>query len=302
MKTLFFNITQKGGLDMKNQFNIMLFNVFIYLVILLLSVPVLAQKNSNLNDQSFYSFGKKYFVRLVIEKGEWSYQNISWIKIYNNNHKLIKEFELGPVDQLSIVQNFFAEKNDALLVTGESTGSGSYITWWLIGRVAKDFDIIFEKDGVFMGGAFSENKAIKEWRSNQCTLYIWNGKNIQEKDCANTKDINDPDIELVEYTIDADENVKIISEIDHTSIIEEVEYGIAFSLVPCLNLKPGMKFALVRKNKGPAERIMHFPSKSAVIEPSGAGWIAKNKGETVIKIVPGGYNWDKALIIKIIVE
>lgn len=202
---------------------------------------------------------------------------------------------------VQIAKNFFGEGEDAVVVVANGGGSGGYADWHIVGLANGFFQCRFSRVGVFQAGIRADGKVIQECKSSQCTRFGWqNGRVVKLRDLPRPKP--GPGKRIVSFEITPKETVRLSgAEKPETAATRDDRTAYP------VRLKVGEILVLYRANKGISERIMGTWSENPVLgEPEAEGqsliFKALREGREIITIIPGGYNWENAVELCVIVN
>ncbi len=199
-----------------------------------------------------------------------SWEEKRWRKVFQNN------FERYP----QVALNNMLDTDKDVLIISSSGGSGNFMDYIVFGEIDKRIKVLLERDMIFQGHLIIGKSQIIEKSGGQAILFRWSEDRI-----TGTTLVREPHVPYsmsdvrLRYSITTDGRVN--------------------TQTTNVTLPVGSKLVIIRENTGTSDRIL-FPG-TEVITQEGEALLASKAGESKITIVPGGYDWDKALDIDVTV-
>ena len=185
-------------------------------------------------------------------------------------------------DHLGVYFESFQGIEQEVLVIECVGGSGHYLNYEILGSIDNELKILLKRDTVFGGFLVIEQNRVLEFSGKQGIIFDWNGKFFLASQLLmepiHPASVNDI---IIEFSIENDGSVHCNSG-------------------DVIHMYVGQGLRIVRTNYGIVERLMY--NCDGVIDFVKGGTVAAKKGKTHIKIVPGGYDWEKAFTLNIVVE
>jgi len=263
--------------------------------------------HSSIKKEKFPNEAKNDFSKLIPHY--YSMNAISYGELSNGNHEdaiifsksndmatnvtvvIYNEAEKKPfVIYSALFEDSFVEAsfetisrhNQKILIIRGLSGSGRYLHYVVLGYVDGILKILLERNSIYDGSIFISDRKLLEIMGRQGILFEWDGHTMLATQLLMQpippRNIFD---KVVEYSILTDGTVHIECE----SII---------------HMQIGQSLQINRTNTGIVERILY--SGNGVLEYINSSATAVRQGTTSIQIIPGGYDWEKALTLTIIVE
>lgn len=242
------------------------------------NICITEQKNINItNDNEAYIIignyipnNMSYSTSRIVSVISFNKKSNKWDKIY---------YESNPYWYPKVnVVNLLNSKSQQFIIS-DIQGSGSFLTYKVIGYVDNNFKTLLERKDIFQGNyTITPNNEIIESMGHQDTLIKWhkNMFSIKKLDQEIVSPIGKNDIRL-KYTIDDNHHINIPTTNIH--------------------LKVGQKLQLQRINTGVPERILYSNNKTLLFKKDYVQAI--KPGNTYITIIPGGYDSDNQVIINV---
>ena len=172
--------------------------------------------------------------------------------------------------------------NLKILIISGLSGSGRYLHYVVIGFLDGVLQILLERNSIYDGSIVITDGKLLEMMGRQGISFEWDGQAMLATQLLMQPIFpHGPLDKVVEYSI-----------LDDGSVHIESDSTIHMQLGQCLKI--------TRINNGIVERILY--SNNGILEFIKGTTTAARRGTTSIQIIPGGYDWEKALTLTIIVE
>lgn len=216
---------------------------------------------------------------IIVE--QYNAESKSWNKAWEEKWDFVELEFMG--------KNKLSNEQEQVAIGGWS-GNGGYFEFVLLGEKDEKITDLINNfgEGLLGGGIEFDEKGFTTQSGSQGTHYQWNGNDFDITPVVIVPDMSaksDKDI-VLHYSFDKNENGTSNYPVDKV-----------------IKMQVGQKLYLVRDNSnGIEERIMSYGGEKVVLDSIDWGvFEAQNTGETKITIIPNGYDWDKALELKILV-